>query len=530
MNTKRILKSALCLVVVCAMMLCMCSCAAWKKTFAKPHEYMAYIEQEAIAAGVESFVDYYDKELAYYGKNANTAVKSEMQISLGDGLAQMLQLMLGMDLTWVNDVTIKVDGNKNGNLFDLFVGLVLGDDTLISVNTILNTEDDNAYIQIPQFSEKYLSYDFKEMLGEDGDVLSLNATAEIVEKLPEGKVLGDLINKYVGIIFDNIKEAEKTKGTLDANGKSEECTILEAELTYSEFCELVKTVIRELQKDTLIEELITTGVDIVNEFEGAAEGEKLNATTVYADFIKGTNEMLEDIDAESDIDPDEVVLVWTDYVNGDSEIIGRKLYLYETIEFFYGKASEKEAYGEEFYVKEYCKYDGESEEYGEWSELISISGEGSVKNNILSGEYDVYAEGEFILNFTVSDIDVKAAQKGQFKGSIEVFPSAELFASDGEGSVISSLASSLSFGMDYDYSESKQEIKIFINNLGSEFLSVTLKSETVKSDVISVPTDSDVQETDTWMANADFEAFLEGLRNSDLPDDIVAMIEQLFAY
>ena len=526
MNTRRIFKSALCLLLACTLMLCMCSCAFWKKTFSKPHEYMEYVEREAASEGVEAFVDYYDEVLASYGKDKEVAVKNEIKINIGDGLAQLLLLGTGMDLTWINDLTVKVDASKSGDLMKGFMGIVLDDDALISADMILKVKDGDAYFKIPEFSEKYIAMDFEEMMGVDMDALGMDTMNKIIEKLPEGNIIGDFINKYVGVIFDNITEAEKTKGTLDVNGKSEKCTILEIELTYAEFCELAKAIIRELQKDESIEELIHIGVDIINEL--ASEGEKLDSTTVYADFITATNELLADIDVNDDeIEDDEIVLRWTDYVNGDSEIIGRKFYLYEAIELFYGKASEKEAYSEEFYVKEYCRYDGESEEYGEWSELISVKGEGTVKNNILTGEYDVYSEDEFLLNFTVSDIDMNAAEKGQMKSNIEIFPSAELFASE-EDSMISAFATSLSFGIDYDYSENKQTVKIFVNNLDSEFLSLIVKTELVEIENISVPADSDVTDIETWAADADIDAFLEGLRNSALPADIVTMIEQLF--
>ena len=522
MNAKRIFKAASCLLLACALMLSMCSCAFWQKTFAKPNEYMADVEEEAVAAAVDSFAESYDKALASYKEPKTGSAKSELRINLGTSIMQMLKSYTGVDFDWINDTTIKVDSAMSKDAAKYVVSLVLGDDTLLSLDAVADIAGNGLYLKIAELTEKYLFIDLEKTLGVTPEGMEALNTEKIIEKLPEGRELADLIVKYIGIVFDNVNEAEKTKGSVTANGKTEECTVLEASLDEGELKVLVKAVLFELQKDEAVEKLIRTVVDIMNE-TAASEEEKLDADDVYADFVREVNNLMNEIDEDDTDDDDKEMIRYTTYVNSDSEVIARKLWAYELGEVFIGTAYEGDEFGTEIYVKEYY-YEDE-----DLHTLFELKGEGTSKKDVVNGEYDIYVEGELVATLAVSDLDTKALEKGQLKGGFTVYPSAKLFESD-ESGMLSLIGASLSIGAEFDCDDSKQNIKISVNSMESELLSVNVTSEAVKGGDITVPAESEAVSTpDAWLEGAPFGTFVENLKKSDLPKEITALLEQLVA-
>ncbi len=517
MNKKRIFKASACLLLACALMLSMCSCAFWKKTFAKPNEYMAYVEEEALASAVNSFAEAYDKALASYKEPKTSGAKSELQISLGTSVAQLLKSYTGIDFDWINDTTIKVDSVTGKDAAKYALSLVLGDDTLISLDAVADIAGGGIYFKIAELTEKYLFLD----LGTDvvPEAAASLDVEKLIEKLPDGKELADLIMKYAGIVFDNVNEAEKTKGSVTANDKTEECTILEATLSEADVKALVKAVLFELQRDTEIEKLIRTSIEVMNEVTGTAE--MLDADEAYADFVGEVNALINDIDDDDTSDDVDEMIRYTTYVNSDSEVIARKLWAYEFGEIFIGTAYEKDEFGTEISIKEYSYTDEEL------YTVLEIKGEGTSKKDVVNGEYDLYVEGELIATLAVSNLDVKALEKNQLKGGFTVYPSAKLFESDETG-MLALIGSSLGIGMDFDYEDGKQSIKIFANSMENELISVKVTSEEVKGSKVSIPAESETMEDpDAWLESVSFGTFLENLKNSELPAEITSLLELL---
>ncbi len=515
---KKIFKAVACLLLVCALMLSMCSCAFWQKTFAKPNKYMAYVEEEAAASAVEAFVESYDKMLASYSESKGTAVEGEMQIGLGKSVSQILKSYTGMDFDWINDTVIKVNTDMSKDAASYAMSLVLGNDTLLSLDTVMDMKNNGIYVKLGNLTEKYLFLDLNETLG-DASAESVDAK-QIIEKLPEGKELGALILKYIGIVFDNVNEAEKTKGEVTVNGKTEECTVLEASLSEADVKTLFKAVAFELQRDADVEKLIRTVVDIMNTL-AASEEAKLDADEVYADFVGEVNSLIDDINEDDTEDDVAEMLKYTSYVNKDSEVIARKLWAYEMGELFIGTALEGEEFGTEISFAEY------SDDEKKNVPVFEIKGEGTLKKDIVNGEFDVYVNGELVVSVELSDLDNKAAEKEQLIGSINIYPSAKLFESD-EGGMLAAIGSSLSLGIDFDYENGAQSIKLSVKSMENELVSIKVTSKEVKSGNVSVPADNEAMEdAEEWLSTVDFAEFVDTLENSELPDEITALIESL---
>ena len=515
MKTKRIFKAAACLLLACALMLSMCSCAFWKKTFSKPNEYMAYVEEEAIASAANSFAEAYDNAIASYKEPKTGGAKSELQINVGTSITRLLKSYTGIDFDWINDTTIKVDSSMGKDAAKYALSLVLGDDTLLSLDAVADLTDEGLYVKIADLTEKYLFID----LGLDADTEAAASVdvEKLIEKLPDGKTIADLIMKYASIVFDNVNEAEKEKGSVSANGKTEECTVIEATLSEADVKALAKAFLFELQRDETIEEIIRAGVEVMN--EAAAIEEMIDADEAYADFVREVNAIMNDIDDDDTSDDVDEFIRYTTYVNSDSKVIARKLWAYEMGEIFIGTAYEKDEFGTEIYVKE--SYDDYS------NTLFELKGEGTSKKEVVNGEYDLYVEGELMATLAVSGLDTKALEKGGLKGTFTVYPSAKLFESDETG-MLSALGASLSIGMEFDCDDAKQSIKIFVNSMENELLSVKVTSEQVKESKITVPAESETVITpDAWLEGAPFGTFAENLKKSDLPAEITVLIEQL---
>ena len=507
---KRIFKAASCLLLACALMLSMCSCAFWQKTFAKPNKYMAYVEEEAASSAVAEFAKVYDKMLKSYSEPKASATEGELRIGLGKSVSQILSSYTGINFDFINDTVIKVNTDAGKDAAKYAMSLVFGKDTLLSLDTVMDTKDNGIYVKLGDITEKYLFIDASSAEGVD--------TAAIIEKLPDGEALSALILKYIGIVFDNVNEAEKTTGEVTANGKTEECTVLEATLSEAEVKALLKTVAFELQRDAQVENIIRASVDVMNTL-AESEKEKLDADEVYSNFVGEVNSLIADIDEDDTSDDVDEMLKYTSYVNKNSEVIARKLWVYEMGEMFIGTAYEGEEFGTEISLAYYLD---ESEAL---SPVFEVKGEGKNVKNIVNGEFDVYADGELMLSIELSDFNNNTASKDRLIGSVNIYPSSKLFESV-ENSMISAIGSSLSVGIDFSYKNGAQSIKISVKSMESELVSFTVTGKEVNGGSVFVPAESEAtDDAEAWLAEADFAKLLDTIRASELPADIKALIE-----
>lgn len=102
---------------------------------------------------------------------------------------------------------------------------VNGKDAL-SYNLYADYKDGKVYMQIPELSDAYLDYS---NLGDvDGQVNYVKAAGAVMDKVPDGDTLENVLTTYSDIVYDNLTGVTKKNQTVKVEGISKECTVLTA--------------------------------------------------------------------------------------------------------------------------------------------------------------------------------------------------------------------------------------------------------------------------------------------------------------
>ena len=233
--------------------------------------------------------------------------------------------------------------------------------------------------------------------------------------MPKASVIKKLIKKYHGIFVDGIEKVTKSKEEIEVAGVKQELTVLEIEINQSALKKISLDILGELKKDSDIKEIFTNAKKVLEKNDMAEFTED-----PYDSFIAEIDEYIEEInDEETD---DEEVVKFYDYVNSDSEIVGRK----------FGEGDG----GIDYVTVESGKNTATKAVLGS---RLQYSGTGTKSGNKLTGDYAFESKGQTICKISLKDFDTKAFKKGEFNGTAKIIPSSEVTGSTSIGKYASML-------------------------------------------------------------------------------------------
>lgn len=506
---------------------------AFHKTFDKPKDYYAYVEKKNLTAltngtGAETVTKVIDQI-----KSENTSITETMKIRLGSRGKDFTALAksAGVDLSWLDSVGISYTGTVKDTQMKLAFAPILNDVTLANVIAMLDVKEGQAFVSIPELSEKYVGISF-------GDAYNYEQFAEQMQQVygmfeemakacPDAKEVEKLTLKYYQIVMDQVEEMQKDKAKLEAGDVTQDCTQLTMELKSKDVQKIVSAVIKELKKDKDVKKMLEQFCDSMKDYDDSIDSEE-----VYNQFIEGLEE------AEASVEEIEIdKLVIEAYVDGDGKIIGRSITIKkndESVSMKYGVARKGDKVGVEISVKT-----------PEESSDISIVGNGTEKSNKFNGDFKLKVAGQNVLNVDVENYDLKAAEKGNFSGSFTFKAGSDVnlkqliqqSMSGNEDSPVYALVANLEPQIRFsgDLTTESHKIAITILDAGSEIISLEFEGSTGKGEDISMPSsyiaisadgEYDEDEVKDYVKSMNYQTILDNLRKANLPEEWVSMAEQ----
>ncbi len=497
MSIRKISKLMIALVLLAAFAFTLCSCGSPEAKFEKA-------QKEEISNFLDSILNTYSNS----NFSEEMTLDSSMKVTLGAPLLSSLKANTGIDFSFTKDIVIDFTSAINGSGFSAEADISYNKNVLASIAAILDTENGNAYVSIPQFAEKYLGISLGIVPGAD--------MTDSLNQMPSPETLRKIIDRYLDIVFDNLPEMETEKGELTIDGISESCTVYTIKFTKADILNLGKTILETVKDDTDIKAFIMDRYEIQT---GGNAFEDYTAEDAYNDFKEYLTDMLADIEKElKEDDVNTVFATWTSYMN-KKEILGNKIEVPdEDFEFFCGTAHEKSDSRFDCYLK---TSDGE---------IFRITGDLTEKKNKLSGELELSVGEKSICFIGLEDFDQKSWEDGNINGTISVSPSkgAMEFIRNMVSNEYATFISTCSLKFEINSSKNTGDITISLMSGNEPYFSLNMVSGVKDSADIKIPSDSQtIYGIEQWAGTLDpskLDDFIENIKNSGLPSEIVDLM------
>lgn len=390
----------------------------------------AMTKTNAFKARFTDPVDYYKAvETAYIDKNAAILEKTasnksdSSSITMGVDIDDAGIALLGIGnydteaiTTGLNELELRVDYGQKDDLLGAEAALYSGKDCIVSANTVIDSAYEEAYIQIPEVSSGYLWID--EEAYSDASLGSLS----ILTDIPDTANLSPLFSKYAKIMLDYAEDVEREKDKLEVDGIEQKTTHLTVTMDSEQLQDLFVDILETAQKDEDLKDYIVWLGDCSMMSNGYYDSYSYyddyyyddsyyDGEAYYDSFVESLDNAIIEIEEYGALEELEAEMdVWVDK---DGEIIGRTLTVSDsekTMEVFnYQTVREKDKFA--------CvlSFGDPASEYGDY---VLLEGNGSIKKDLADGTFTLESYGASLMEFTLSNYDLKSAKEGYFNGTL----------------------------------------------------------------------------------------------------------------
>lgn len=514
------------------------------------------IEKAALTKAISEFTVNYAKEFEEYDA-LKTGIREDMTLTLDDAGRSLLGFLVPLDLSWFQDLRISGDISMDDGAQFMNAGLYLNDTKICTIEYFFDMENMEIYMRIPELRDGYIKVDYEEAmkqqkealeqqeeaLEENGGNSEIDPAAEealealedspmndpefmkaymavlsdLPEYLPEASKMEELLNKYSSLLFDHLEEGEPAAETLELSGFTSDCQMYEGRLSQSQaqtfFKDLIETAKADEEIKSILEKL----------------DEKLTTTDhLYQDFLKALEDAAEDLNEEIEDDGSYMsAKVWVDE-NGDAQ--RRSLALCEADETTSIYDWMELSNGNDIRT---------SLLIGSGDDSLEFSGEGTLTNGILTGEYTFSAgdsstpsePGEKIL-ITVNSYDTKAAKEGSFYGNYTLsLPPADGSGLTPEESAQSNPLQYFALNLDLASDTDTGKVEISVENAGASLARLTTEATlgvTVEKpdfeDLADVYDSLDENAMNDYMSEVALDTILENLVDAGMPEELLMQL------
>ncbi|MBE6799159.1 MAG: hypothetical protein E7525_05230 [Ruminococcaceae bacterium] len=476
------------------------------KLFGNDAQYMRFVEQQSVKAFADEFTDYYEKALSSI--TDGVAETGKVSFVLSEDAQKLINDAAGqeIDLSWVNNISATVDAGLKGNLFSGAVSLLVDNKSIVSANAILDFGEGNAYVGLGDLTNKILKAEM--------DKTAL--TPEVIAKAaPDAKVVRKLAEKYVKIVFENIDDVSEEKEEISVKGVEQKLTALTYSISEETLADVSVAVLKELKDDKDVKAIIKDAQKVLIDAEVIESGD------YYGDFKDAIEETLDDLKAEEDLDDEEMLEIVT-FVNGASEIVGRRLVI------------DKKNVAEYVMVRDGSEVGAKLVINGEMFDMdgnLSIAGSGKVNGSKLAIDFDVKVADEKYAVISVTDYDLKTAKKGYINANVRITPNKDLYKDQISSDTPKAIAD-LEPAIEFKLESSEKTSKMTMNILSKGTVYIGIICETTLKDpaAITVPSDNIINAEDDeavseMLEGIDVNAIIEKLKGTSIPAEYIDAIE-----
>ncbi len=512
------------------------------KTFGSDTDYYKYVELKTVKSGTDTVTDYYALVKEAFTDNEKK-VQGSFRPVLGEEAKELLQGMpegVELDwlndlkiLDWLNDLKISYTGNHKDGAYMLELAVAVADGDPLKAIGILNSADGKLFAALPSVGDTYLEFGQNSTADSDMDaadegmavvppVMSTNSVLgelltdpemmdEVREVLPTDKELDKLLDRYLALVLDMVEVSAAKNTTLSIDGVEQKCTESTIEITQKQCSDILIAVLNEAKNDKDIKAII----EDVQKF--AEEKVQVEDVDLYAEYTKALDDMLQGLKSSENNATNEVFATMITYISNQHEIIGRRITVMDTEVLYYATAQNGSAFATEMTVTNAAK----------------LSGNGTRKGDVVSGEYDVEVQGTVVAKLTVKDFDEGKAEEGYLNGTFRITPKKALFEmmdmDEETALMITTYDPSLEFVMKSSKNESEMAINLYKDE--SLLFGLVSESKTSKADAVTIP-ENTVDGTDeealmNWFNEIEGDTVVEKLETIGVPEEIMDVLNLL---
>ncbi|WP_274421643.1 hypothetical protein [Blautia sp. XA-2221] len=498
-------------------------------------------EKAALDKLVAGFSTYWDAVMAQYEKGQEAGFNSKMKLTVEETGKAILGAMMGMDVSWLNSVTMDMTGVVKDGKEAMNADILLNDTPLGTMNMCMDLANMNEYIQIPELSQDYMAMpmipSMEDMIADETgnmseeDIAAYQAYVEeyrasmesyfkmlsdMTTVLPDTKTLSTLLDRYGSILIENCGDENVTEEALSVEGVSEDCTVYEEVVTEQELLSMLKGILTTAKEDKELKGLL----DMWSEIEGSED--------LYAQFITGVDDALSDLPEEDseDFNPEAAMFSSKIWTNAEGKIVGREFgFVDETGTESYPLISWKNP-----------SADGNSALYFElWLDTssITLTGSGQSGDQGLTGEYVLAFDGVKTVGVGVNNLKSDTENPGYINGSFnfsildkgtEEEPNP--LATFGLVVNITSDAAAQTTQMDFSLTSSGAPIVTLsvTGGYGASGESVEMPDQAALDAALSAESEEDML---AYAEGLDWSTVLTNLGAAGVPEELVAQIQMM---
>lgn len=500
------------------------------KMFGSETEYFAFVEKQAMEPYIDTVTNTYGKGIDNLTGAMGAEAKVELKLNeeaLPEELLSQIKEYLPENLDGIdlNSLSVAVKYMIQDKLASAGVKLDVNANTLLNLDAIVDMENYNVYLGLPELATKYVMFELADEL--DGSYEEVSALinqldmSELAAVLPDAETLNKLVNKYVDIALENAGSVTESSKKFEVEGISQKLTVLKKKVTEKDLLKMAKAILKELKSDKDVKAIINDVEEFIIEKYGDETG--MDEGDTYDSFKEGVDDALdslEDVEASS-----EELFVLIDYVNGSHEIVGRALEIEDETIFEYVSVKKGKNTAFRFEVE---------------SANFMISGEGTEVKDVVTGSYDIELGEEEILTIGLTDFDFASLKAGKINGSITLTPNMDYIEDAIEetgadlgfaGSVLSLVEPAVKFTFVTNDTDASVAFAILCNK--TELASLTFSTKTISAENITVPSDAvDGADPDAlyeWINSIDANKLATALKSIGLPEDFNNYVDELAA-
>ncbi len=510
---KRILKLSACALLIISMMIGVMACSP------APSEDKF---KDAQKASVNNFLAQLDTVTNNQTNLEDMSSNISLSVELSDEIISMLSSTAEVDMSFIKGLEIALSQSTKNDITSIGLALKNQGSEIISANGIADMNANTIYLSVPALSNQSLKFDLNEMMGDVGMDMGTaigganmvsTASSALLANLPDAEVVKKIVGKYFGLIIDSLDDIEyDKKGDISIGDIEENCIVYTATMSRKDIYDLTITVLEAAKADTDLKDF---AISLASFY--ISQGVDGTADEAYGEVIDAIDDAIAQIKyaKEAEEEPKAKALVWKSYMTKDNEVLATSIKFIggededENTSIFWGKLEKKN----DVAVEAWAKVGGEK--------VFEISGELEKDGNLISGTYDISAQGTKLLYVDIKKLDTEKLDAGLLDGAIILSPAkgiAELLPDMGGISL-----SSISLRFDIKQTSNSADLKISLLNNNAPYIAVNLKTSLGAGVATSIPSNT-TTDAEAWAGSLDLIGFSSKLSQSGIPADIINAI------
>lgn len=464
----------------------------YMRTLASPLKYYEYVEYKGIDATKQDLSAAYDNTVRANLAQTEQGQNLSFTLSLGETGATLLKTATEMDFSWLGSVGLDIQSTRSGAMTGTTGSLTLNGKHLVGGELLMDAATGRIAGTVPELNDSWFEVNTADA---DEETAELAGTVTRLftgagDALPDRATAERLMNRYLRLVVEQIKQVERGTGNLTAEGVTGSYNTLIVTVTEDDMRAIVRTLADELGKDEDVRAILQ---------KVETNLERNDLTDRFQSLL---DELVEKVD-ELELDQDVQMILWVD----DQGVIHGRQFRYgdEVIRW-----SNPEVNGRS--GLELVLASGESE-------LFRVAGSGETDRGVNSGSYTIWFEGKPVLKVETSGLDLERAKSGYLSGTYAISPTKELLEILELDGLAATVVQNLRFVVSAESDARGSELTMDIRTGADTLLTLRCVGENVAPG--ELPTVSGTVEMDEWLdafSSTDTTQKLIGiLMNSDIP-------------